>query len=118
MALLDVSMDDMALDAESGAAAPLSAMGEKVLEASGFLKKLANPDRLLVCCALMEGERSVRELEEQLGIRQPGLSQQLAELRRAELVVPRKDGKQVFYSLADHKVRTVIETLHRLFCAE
>jgi len=56
-----------------------------VEEASAFLKKLSNPDRLLVCCALADGERSVRELEDLLGIRQPGLSQQLAELREAGL---------------------------------
>jgi DNA-binding transcriptional ArsR family regulator len=85
-------------------------------EASGFLKKMCNPDRLLVCCALVDGERSVRELEDLLGIRQPGLSQQLAELREAGLVAGRKDGKHVFYSLADPRVQHFIATMHRLFC--
>ncbi|MBO0346217.1 helix-turn-helix transcriptional regulator [Roseibium sp. CAU 1637] len=92
-------------------------MQANVADASAFLKKLANPDRLLVCCALVEGERSVRELEDLLKIRQPGLSQQLAELRKAGLVKGRKDGKQVFYSLADARVETFILTLHGLFCA-
>ena len=87
-----------------------------VEEASGFLKKMSNPDRLLVCCALVDGERSVRELEDLLGIRQPGLSQQLAELREAGLVAGRKDGKHVFYSLADPRIRIFIATMHRLFC--
>src|SRR5690606_27447748 len=64
----------------------LSDMKEKVGDASAFLKKMSNPDRLLVCCALVEGERSVRDLEEVLGIRQPGLSQQIAELREAGLI--------------------------------
>lgn len=91
-------------------------MKEHVGEASAFLKKLSNPDRLLVCCALVDGERSVRELEEILGIRQPGLSQQLAELREAGLIAGRKDGKQVFYQLADPRVALFIATLHRLFC--
>ena len=85
-------------------------------EASGFLKKMCNPDRLLVCCALVDGERSVRELEDLLGIRQPGLSQQLAELREAGLVAGRKDGKHVFYSLADPRVQHFIATMHLLFC--
>lgn len=85
-------------------------------EASVFLKKLANPDRLLICCILVEGERSVRELEDLLGIRQPGLSQQLAELREAGLVAGRKEGKHVFYHLAEPRVAIFIHTIHRLFC--
>lgn len=94
----------------------LSDMKEKVGDASAFLKKMSNPDRLLVCCALVEGERSVRDLEEVLGIRQPGLSQQIAELREAGLVTGRKEGKHVFYRLADPRVQAFIETMHRLFC--
>ncbi len=88
----------------------------KVGEATAFLKKLSNPDRLLVACALVEGERSVRELEDGLGIRQPGLSQQLAELREAGLIAGRKEGKQVFYRLADPRIETFIHTMHHLFC--
>lgn len=103
-------MDTATLSAET------KAIKAKVDEASGFLKKLANPDRLLVCCALVEGERSVRDLEDALGIRQPGLSQQLAELREAGLVAARKDGKQVFYRLADPRVETFIATMYALFC--
>lgn len=91
-------------------------MQGKVAEASAFLKKLANPDRLMVACALVEGERSVRALEDALGIRQPGLSQQLAALRDAGLIVGRKEGKQVFYRLADPRVETFIHTMHGLFC--
>lgn len=92
-------------------------MKANVEEASGFLKKLANPDRLLLACALVDGERSVGALEEMLDIRQPGLSQQLAELRAAGLIAPRKEGKQVFYRLADPRVETFIQTMHALFCA-
>ena len=96
--------------------AEAAALKEKVGEASAFLKKLANPDRLLIACALADGERPVRDLEETLGIRQPGLSQQLAALREAGLVAGRKDGKQVFYRLADPRVETFIHAMHRLFC--
>ena len=94
-----------------------SEMLENVAEASDFLKKLANPNRLMIVCALVEGERSVRDLEDTLGIRQPGLSQQLAELRGAELIVGRKEGKQVFYRLADPRVEHFISTMYALFCA-
>ena len=89
----------------------------RVDEASAFLKKLANPDRLLVACALIDGERSVRTLEETLGIRQPGLSQQLAELREAGLISSRKEGKAVYYRLADPRVERFVQTMHDLFCA-
>ncbi|MBS9476379.1 ArsR/SmtB family transcription factor [Ancylobacter radicis] len=100
-----------------GLSAEAADMKARVNEASAFLKKLANPDRLLLACALLEGERSVREMEDLLGIRQPGLSQQLAELRAAGLIVGRKEGKQVFYALADPRVKTFITTMHGLFCA-
>ena len=81
------------------------------------LARILDPDRLLIACALVDGERSVRELEDLLGIRQPGLSQQLAELREAGLVTGRKQGKQVFYSLADPRIARFIATMHALFCA-
>jgi DNA-binding transcriptional ArsR family regulator len=93
-------------------------MKEKVGEASAFLKTVSNPDRLLVVCTLVHGERSVRALEDLLGIRQPGLSQQLAELRAAGLVSARKEGKAVYYSLADPRVEIFVATMHRLFCEE
>jgi DNA-binding transcriptional ArsR family regulator len=58
----------------------------------------------------------VRELEDGLGIRQPGLSQQLSELRRAGLISGRKEGKQVFYRLSDPRIESFIHIMHRLFC--
>lgn len=91
-------------------------MKANVDEASAFLKKLSNPDRLLICCALVDGELSVSQLEELLCIRQPGLSQQLGELRKAGLITSRKDGKQVFYRLLDPRISTFISTMHKLFC--
>lgn len=95
----------------------MAEMKARVEEASAFLKTLSNPDRLLVACALVDGERAVRELEDLLGIRQPGLSQQIAGLRAAGLIVGRKEGKQVFYRLTDPRVETFITTMHALFCA-
>ncbi len=85
-------------------------------EAADFLKKLAHPSRLMVACALVDGERSVRDLEDTLGIRQPGLSQQLAELRDAGFIVGRKESKSVYYRLADGRVSEFIATMYRLFC--
>jgi DNA-binding transcriptional ArsR family regulator len=69
-------------------------------QACALLKVLANPDRLLLMCQLSQGELSVGELETQLGIRRPTLSQQLGVLRENGLVTARRDGKNIFYSVA------------------
>src|SRR5215510_910543 len=69
--------------------------------AVGALKVLANEDRLLLLCQLSQGEMCVSELEESLGIRQPTLSQQLGVLRNEGVVSTRREGKNIFYSVAD-----------------
>lgn len=89
---------------------------ESAREATAFLKALANENRLLVLCHLTEGEKSVTELEQLIGIRQPTLSQQLARLRSESLVKTRREAKTVYYSLAGGEVTQVIQLLHKLFC--
>lgn len=86
-------------------------------EAAGLLRALANPNRLLLLCHLSQGERCVSDLEEELGIEQPTLSQQLTVLRTQELVNTRRNGKRIYYSVADPKALKVLETLYQLFCA-
>jgi DNA-binding transcriptional ArsR family regulator len=85
-------------------------------EASGFLKALAHEARLLILCLLIEEEKSVTAIEEILSLRQPAISQQLARLRADGLVETRRDGKNIFYSLARPEIREVIGALHRAFC--
>ena len=85
-------------------------------DAVGTLKLLANEDRLLLLCQLSQGEMSVSDLEEKLGIRQPTLSQQLGVLRTEGVVNARRDGKRIFYSVADPKAMQVLEVLYRLYC--
>jgi DNA-binding transcriptional ArsR family regulator len=70
----------------------LEAMHEAAEAAAGLLKVLANPDRLMLLCRLAQGEASVGELEAELGILQPTLSQQLTVLREEALVETRRDG--------------------------
>ncbi|WP_322514387.1 metalloregulator ArsR/SmtB family transcription factor [Rhodopseudomonas palustris] len=86
--------------------------------ASEFLKTLSNPSRLVMLCLLAEGEKSVSELAATLDERQPTVSQQLARLRGERLVETRRDGQQVFYSLASEEVRSLILALHAIFCAK
>lgn len=84
--------------------------------AVGTLKVLANEDRLLLLCQLSQGQMSVSELEEALEIRQPTLSQQLGVLRTEGVVDTRRDGKRIFYSVADPKILQVLELLYHLYC--
>lgn len=81
-----------------------------------LLKALANTDRLLVLCSLIESEKSVSQLESTLGIRQPTLSQQLARLRADRLVSTRRDGKVIYYSIGSGDAERLIEVLHDLYC--
>ena len=85
--------------------------------ASDFLKALSHEARLVILCLLIEGEKSVTEIEQLLKLRQPAVSQQLARLRADDLVETRRDGKNIYYSLARPEVRQVIEALHAAFCA-
>lgn len=85
-------------------------------EAVGVLKVLANEERLLLLCQLSQGEMSVGELEEQLDIRQPTLSQQLGVLRTQGVVDTRREGKRIYYRIADPSLLQIIAVLHRLYC--
>jgi ArsR family transcriptional regulator len=94
----------------------LQAMRLAAAEASGYLRLLSNEDRLLLLCQLTEGERAVGELEQLLDIRQPTLSQQLGILREQGLVTTRREGKNIFYSVADDRVTEILTLLYALFC--
>jgi DNA-binding transcriptional ArsR family regulator len=94
----------------------LDSMAAKAKEASDFLKALAHEGRLMILYVLCDGEKSVTELERRLALRQPTVSQQLARLRMDGLVRTRRDGKAIYYSLANEDVRTVIDAVHKTFC--
>ena len=99
----------------------MSAIFEDRDVAAGIVEKLrvfAQPQRLMILSCLLRGERSVAEIGELTGVTQPALSQQLAELRRAELVSTRKEAKQVWYSLADDGVVLCVHTMEAIFCGE
>ncbi|MFC3099060.1 ArsR/SmtB family transcription factor [Alteraurantiacibacter palmitatis] len=82
------------------------------------LRVYAQPLRLMILSCLLRGERTVAEIGEITGITQPALSQQLAELRRAELVNTRKEAKQVWYALADDRVMSCVQTMEAVFCGQ
>ncbi len=90
----------------------------KARNAAEFLKALAHENRLLILCLLSERERSVTELEQLLALSQPTVSQQLARLRLDGLVEARRDGRVVYYSLADEATRSFIKAVYDKFCRE
>jgi len=86
-------------------------------QAVSALKLLANEDRLLLLCQLSHGERCVSELEEQLEIHQPTLSQQLGVLRSEGVVNTRREGKNIYYSIADPAMLEILAVLYRIYCS-
>jgi len=86
--------------------------------ASSLLKAMGNERRLLILCHLAEGERSVGELEQLVGLSQSALSQHLARLRRDSLVRTRRSAQTIFYSLNGIEATRVMSTLHDLFCED
>ena len=89
---------------------------EKATAASAFLKAISHEGRLMILCHLVSGEKSVTELEDLLSARQAAVSQQLSRLRLEGLVVPRREGKAIYYRLADDKPRKMLECVYELFC--
>lgn len=85
-------------------------------QAVATLKVLANEDRLLLLCQLSQGELCVSELEALLDIHQPTLSQQLGVLRAEGVVHTRRQGKNIYYSVADAALLEILAVLYRLYC--
>lgn len=94
----------------------LERMMDNATTAASFLKAIGHEGRMMILCYLSSGEKSVRELENLLSARQAAVSQQLARLRLEGLIVPRREGKTIYYRLADDRARQVMEVVYRLFC--
>lgn len=89
---------------------------EQARKASDLLKAMSHETRLMILCLLSEGERSVGDIEAILSMPQAAVSQQLARLRFDRLVTTRREGRTIFYSLANEEVTALIATLYGLFC--
>jgi ArsR family transcriptional regulator len=96
----------------------LDQMVDNATTASNFLKAISHEGRLMILCHLVTGEKTVTELEELLSARQAAVSQQLSRLRLEGLVIPRRDGKAIYYRLADDRPRRILEVVYELFCAK
>ena len=96
----------------------LQSLMRKARKASDFLKALAHENRLVILCLLSERERSVTELEGLLALSQATVSQQLARLRHEGMVTTRRDGRAIYYSLADETTRLFIHAIYEKFCRD
>ena len=94
----------------------LNQMQEHAQAAAGLLKALANENRLMILCSLIDGEISVGELNARLPLSQSALSQHLASLRDAGLVATRKEAQTVYYRLEGTAAIRVLEVLQSIYC--
>ncbi len=80
-----------------------------------FFKALAHPVRIHILDTLRDGEHSVNELKDLLGIEAPNVSQQLAVLRNKNLVNTRKEGTTVYYSIRDPMIFDLLDVSKTIF---
>ena len=93
--------------------ASLDASAEQAAE---LLSALANKNRLMILCNLLNQEMAVQPLADAVGMSQSALSQQLAKLRLSRLVTTRRQGKEIYYSVASREVEQILQTLYGLYC--
>ena len=86
-------------------------------QAEAFMKILANKNRLMILCSLLNQERSVSELNQTVPLGQSALSQHLAVLREHKLVDTRREAQSIYYSVSDPRVTQIIQKLYEFFCA-
>ena len=92
------------------------AMRAHAADAAQLLRALANDKRLMLLCLLVEGERSVGELNAKVELSQSALSQHLAVLRAEGLVQTRREAQTIYYALAPGPAEAVMHTLHGIYC--
>lgn len=85
---------------------------------SEIFQGLAHPTRIAIVELLRDGEMSAGKLIEKLGIEQANASQHLSVLRARQIVVSRKVGNQVFYSIRDHALIEVLDILRGYFYSQ
>lgn len=94
----------------------LSQMRRQSEEVAALLKQISHPQRLLILCSMVDGEKSVGEIERACGASQSAVSQFLKGMRLEGLVESRREGKQVFYRIHDERALNLINFLYKVFC--
>jgi DNA-binding transcriptional ArsR family regulator len=91
-------------------------MQPHAVEAAQLLRALANEQRLMVLCHLVQGPLSVGQLNRRLPLSQSALSQHLAVLRESGIVQTEREAQTVRYSLPPGVVTRLLRVLHQEFC--
>ena len=92
-------------------------MREQARKIAALMGLMANENRLLILCALLERPMTVGELAGEVGrITAPALSQHLHKLRDAGLIQAEKQGQFVRYSLKDERIRALMAVLKQAYC--
>ena len=94
----------------------ISKLDASAENAAELLSALANKNRLMILCNLLDQEMAVQPLADAVGMSQSALSQQLAKLRLARLVTTRRQGKEIYYSVASREVEDILQTLYGIYC--
>lgn len=93
-------------------------MAEKAAVVESVLKMMANRNRLMILCSLLDEERSVTQINDIVPLSQSALSQHLSALRQAELVATRREAQTIYYRVASDSVRAILATLYEQYCQE
>ena len=90
---------------------------DELIEMAELFKMFGDSTRIKILCLLIEGEKCVQEITDAAGSSQSAVSHQLRLLKQARLVRSRRNGKQIFYSLADDHVKTILQMgLEHVLC--
>ncbi len=91
----------------------------KATDVANLLKTIANANRLMVLCKLVErGEATVGSLAQDIGLSQSALSQHLAKMRDEALVTYRRESQTLWYRIADPRVEALLASLYQLYCKD
>jgi len=97
------------------AASALADLENSAAAAARLMKLLSNEQRLILLCRLIDGECSVGDLADYVGLAQSAASQHLAKLRAEGVVTTRREGQTIYYRLADPAAIRVIDTLCAIY---
>ncbi len=91
---------------------------EQFAMTSEILKSISHPIRLKILCFLIDGEKTVSEIEKEFGSSISNISQHLTILRKMDIIQRRKEANFMYYSIKDQKILALLDTMKHLFCSE
>jgi ArsR family transcriptional regulator len=94
----------------------ISKLGEKCETVSGLLRALSHPQRLMIMGHLIQGDKTVTELQELCGASQSQLSQFLGRMSLEGLLSHKRKGRFQYYSVSDKKVVKLMRAIQSIYC--